>query len=116
MALEKTYRYEISRNGVFLGILQNVTSKFGFTQNINSAGVQVNISVGQSADVAPQAPSPLLDETGDPLLDETGAIITDEKMIDIVGDSSEKTLIRNDNDISIYEFSDYHPNGVLVFR
>lgn len=115
MALQKTYRYEISRDGIFLGILPNVTSPFSINQGIGTAGAQLIISVGQNVDISPLAPDPILDETGDPILDETGGQILAERHQDLVGNVDPGILISNDNGIVVYEMSSYNPSGKVVF-
>lgn len=114
-APQRNYEYKIFRAGVYLGSLQNVVSPFGYNQNVNSTGAQLVITVGQSADVSDLPPDPIRDETGDPILDETGDIIYDEQAAEIVGDGNDQILIRNDNDVQVWEFSDDHINGVIVY-
>lgn len=112
---QRRYEYKVFRSGVYLGSIQNVISNFGYNQNINSAGAQLMVTVGQSADVTDLPPDPIRDETGDPVLDETGDIVYDEQAAEIVGDSNDNILIRNDNDIQVWEFTDDHINGVIVY-
>lgn len=85
----KSYIYQIFRNGAFLGVLQNVTSKFGYSQNINSAGSDLTIVVGQSPDT-PGLASPM-------------------------GSFDETALVRNGNQVRVYEVSDAYPNAKIVF-
>lgn len=115
-SLQKRYEYKIFRNGLFLGILQDVQSDFAYYQNINSAGSQLPITVAKSADTANLAVSPILDETGEIITDELGEAILEERAPDVVGDAADNILIRNDNDVVVYEFSNYYPNGIVVFK
>src|SRR3990167_7803707 len=89
MEIPKTYLYKVSRNGNYLGILPNVVSDFEYIQNINTAGVEVTIKIGNSPD--------------DPMTGDTP----------IIGDS--ESLVQNGNDIEIIESSNYSPNGKTVF-
>lgn len=114
--IPKRYEYKVSRNGTFLGILQDVQSEFTYNQLIGTAGAQLNIEVSVSPDTASLPVSPILDETGAIITDEVGGSILEERSPDLVGDAADNILIRNDNDIEVYEFSSRHPNGVLVFK
>jgi len=116
MSLQKTHRYEISRAGVFLGVLQDVTSDFTYSQPIASIGTQVIISVGQSANVITRSVEAFTDEAGDPITDESDNPIISDGQPNTIGDSNEDNLIRNHNTIKVIEFSSYHPNGVTVFE
>lgn len=110
------YDYKISNSlGQYLGLLQNVTSDFNYNQNIGTSFAQVEITVGQSADTAGLPVSPLLDVTGNNILDETGNQITDDGVGDIVGSNNPSNLIQNNNQIQIIEYSQWNPNGVVVF-
>lgn len=114
--IEKKYDYKISRNGTYLGILPNVQSEFGYTQNINSAGAQLDITVADTADTSDLAVEGLEDEYGNPLQAEDGSQLTTERVADLVGDGNSKALIRNDNDVEVVEYSETYPNGTTVFR
>lgn len=113
--VEKKYIYQISRSGVFLGVLQNVISEFTFSQDINTAGTALNIVVGDTPDRQFEAPEPILTEDGLPITDELGQTLLTERQPDIVGNVNSKALIRNNNTIAVYEISPDYPNGKLVF-
>lgn len=113
--LEKKHIYRVYRNGTYLGKLSNVKSEFTYNQQINTAGAQLQIVVGQSADTANLPSSPILDETGVVITDEVSSPLLDEGAAEIVGDSNPDALIQNHNDIIVTEYSDYYPNGVVVY-
>lgn len=114
--IQKRYEYKISRNGTFLGLLQDVQSDFSYNQLIGTTFAQLDIVVSASADTASQPVSPILDETGAIITDEVGEAILEERPPDLVGDAADNILIRNDNDVVVYEFSPSYPNGLLVFQ
>ena len=114
--LEKKYLYKITRGTRYLGVLPNVTSPFEYSQNINSAGAQLNITVADSADTSNLPVEELQDEYGNPLLAEDGSTLTTERVADIVGDGNDNALIRNDNKVEVVEISEQYPNGTTVFR
>jgi len=113
--IPKTYEYRVYNNGTYLGLLPNVTSEFNYTQSINTTGSQLLIVVGDSADTASGSVDYITDESGNILTTEGGEPLTTERPEDLVGDSTDVTLIRNNNTVKVYEMSDFHPNGVLVF-
>lgn len=114
--LEKKYVYKVSRDGTYLGVLPNVTSEFEYSHNINSAGCQLMVTVSDSADTSNLPVEALLDEYGNELLAEDGSVLTTERVADLVGDGNSNSLIRNDNDVEVVEYSEYYPNGSTVFR
>lgn len=111
----KKYLYKISRAGVFLGLLPNVLNDFNYTQPINSAGTEIVIEIGDTADRQTEAPEPILTEDGLPITDELGQTLLTERAPDIVGSANSKALIQNNNDITVFEFSPNYPNGLVVF-
>jgi hypothetical protein len=113
--IQKDYIYQIFQDGVFLGVLQNVTSEFNYAQDINSNAVQLQVEVNITADVADNPLQPLQDEAGNNLLDEAGATLYEERSVDVVGGFNPKALIQEDNNLKVYEVSSLHTNGVLVF-
>lgn len=107
--------YKIYRNSQFKGVLQNVQSDFGYVQAINTAATQIDVTVGLNPDTSHDPVEPILTESGEELLTETNEIIVTERAPDAVGNANNNALIQNNNDIEIYEYSNYHPNGKLVF-
>ena len=113
---EKKYIYKISHNGTYLGDLRSVTSDFGYRQDINSAGAQLNITVNLTADTASNTIESIQDETGADITDEFGVALFTERQPDLVGSGNEDALIANDNTIEVVEYSSYYPNGTTVFQ
>lgn len=112
--IPKTYIYKTFTQGVYVGDLPSVISDFGYSQDINTAGSQITITCGISADTS-SLPTPTIDdETSVPIQDETGDNLLAEGYPDVVGDSA--TVINNGNKIQVWEYSSYHPNGQLVFQ
>jgi len=83
--------------------------------SINSAGAQLSITIGDSADTSGDPVEYITDESGNPITSEDGEYLTTERANDLVGSESEDALIRNDNLVKVYEVSDNYPNGLLVF-
>lgn len=113
--IQKTYQYKIYRSGVYLGLLPNVKSDFQITQNINNGSVELQIEVGANVDTADQSNEAILDELGNPITNEVDENLLIERQPDIIGSSNELSLIREFNNVLVYEFSDYYPNGRLCF-
>lgn len=114
-AIPKTYLYKMYKGTTYLGVLQDVTSEFEYSQDINSAAVQLQVTVNASADVAGLDAEPLLDEDGNELKDENGETLYEERRPDLVGSSNPRALIQENNNLKVYEISADDPNGVLVF-
>lgn len=115
MALDKKYVYKISRDGSFLGVLPNVTSQFGYSLDINSAGATLVVDIGDTIDTSRNANATIQTEGLDDITDESGTALTTERQPDIVGNSNSNALIRNNNDIEVIEYSPLYPNGRTVF-
>lgn len=115
MDIPKTYLYKISRNGLFLGVLENVNPPFYYGLDLNSAATQLTLTVAQSVDRSQEPVDILETESGDPLQTESGETLTIERQPDIVGNTNPNALIRNNNDIEVIEFSSRYPNGHTVF-
>lgn len=113
----KRYLHKVFNDGVYMGNLQNVTTPFGYSLDINSVGSSLTIDVGISADTANLPGSRLVTEAGDPITTEAGEYIyTDgQPPIISVGTALDPTIIQNGNRIEIWEYSYYHPNGKLMF-
>jgi hypothetical protein len=114
-SIQKDYIYQMFKDGVFLGVVQNVTSEFSYSQDINNGAVQLQVEVNITADVADNTVQPLQDEAGNNLLDEAGFTLYEERSVDVVGGFNPGALIQEDNNLKVYEVSPLHPNGVLVF-
>jgi hypothetical protein len=116
-SVTKTYLYKVYDGAQYLGNLPNVTSEFGFVQDINTAGTHLNIDVGVSADTSNLSTQNITDESGNPLTDESGNFLVTEGTPPIVdvGLSADPPLIKNGNRVYVYEYSHYWPNGKCMF-
>lgn len=105
-----------SSDGGFLGLLPKVTSKFGFPQDINSAGSSIQITCGTFVKN---------EVTVEPLLTEAGDIITTENDLPIYttnteilvapGNSPDPAIFKNGNRVKVWLYNRYYPNGKLMF-
>ncbi len=114
----KRYLYKVFRGGRYLGNLPKVTSKFGYSLDINSAGSSINIECGVSADTSALPGNRLVTEAGDPITTEAGEYIYTDGQPPIVGagNSVDPFIIQNGNRIEVWEYSYYYPNGKLMFQ
>jgi hypothetical protein len=115
MSLPITYKYECFRQGVYLGILPKVTSQFTYTQDINTPGCQTVITVAQDIDTQQLATSSLTDESSNQLTDESGNALITDRAPDVYGDKIFSSMIQNGNEIRVWEYTQFQPNGVKVF-
>lgn len=113
--LLKSHLYKVYRNGAFQGLLPNVTSDFGFSQDINTAGSQITVTAAVSPDTSALPVSTLDDEDGNPLQTEDGFDLTIEGVEPIVSLGGGDGLIANGNKLQVWEYSQYHPNGICMF-
>lgn len=113
----KRYLYKVFNDNQYLGNLPKVTSKFGYSLDINSAGSSINIECGVSADTASLPGNRLVTEAGDPITTENGEYIYTDGQPPILGagDSVDPYIIQNGNRIQVWEYSYYYPNGKLMF-
>lgn len=113
----KRYLHKVFNDGVYLGNLPKVTSPFGYALDINSVGSSLALECGVSADTAALPGSRLLTEAGEPITTEAGEYIYTDGQPPIIGagNSLDPFLIQNGNQIEIWEYGYYHPNGKLVF-
>lgn len=113
----KRYLYKVFNDGVYLGNLPNVESKFGYSLDINSAGSSINIVCGVSADTSSLPGSRLITEAGEPITTENSEYIYTDGQPPIVGagNSIDPYIIQNGNRIQVWEYSYYYPNGKLMF-
>lgn len=113
--IQKNYLYRVYRQGTYLGVLSPVISDYEITQDINSAGAQLVVSVGVSADVSGLSVDTLQAEDGTDITDESSNSLTTERHLDYVGNGNDSILMRNGNTVKVYEYSDTSPNGKLIF-
>ena len=104
-----------SRDGNYLGLLPNVTSKLAFPEDINAAGTSVVITCGKFVD-NPVTASPLLTEAGDVITTENDLPIlaTSTELLVTRGDSPDEAIFKNSNRIQAWMYNKYYPNGKLM--
>lgn len=105
-----------SSDGRFLGLLPKVTSKFGFPQDINSAGSSIVITCGKFIKNEVTA-EPLLTEAGDIITteDDLPILATSTELLVTTGDSPDDAIFKNGNRIKVWVYNRYYPNGKLEF-
>lgn len=113
----KRYLYKVFRDSNYLGNLPNVTSKFGYSQDINTVGSSITVECGYAIDIARNETSRIVTEAGDPITTEDDQYIYTEKEVSLLatGDSNAPALFQNGNRVLVYEYSYYWPNGKLMF-
>lgn len=105
-----------SNEGVFLGNLPDVSSRFAFSQDINSAGSSIDINCGKF--VENEITTDVLQtEAGLDLLTEDGLEIlaeyNDQKIA--LGGSDDPALYKNGNRVKVWLYNYWYPNGKLMF-
>lgn len=105
-----------SRDGAYLGLLPKVTSKFGFAQDMNSAGSSLVITCGQFVKNETTA-SPLLTEAGDIITTENDLpiMVTSTDLLVTTGESADDAIYKNSNRVKVWMYNRYYPNGKLMF-
>lgn len=105
-----------SRDGAYLGLLPKVTSKFGFAQDINSAGSSIVVTCGKFVRNETTA-SPLLTEAGDVITTESDLPImaTSTELLVTTGESPDDAIFKNSNRVKVWMYNRYYPNGKLMF-
>ena len=110
------FAYKVySRDGSYLGLLPNVTSKFAVSQDVGSAGSSIQITCGNSVQ----------NEVITPILTDEDEAITTEDDIEILagstssaivlGSSPENAMFKNSNRIKVWMYNYWYPNGKLMF-
>lgn len=105
-----------SRDGEYLGNLPNVTSRFGFSQDINTAGSSIKVVCGKYAQNETTVDE-LITEDGDDITTEDGLDLLATKVDTVVavGSSDEMALFKNSNRVRVFLYNYWHPNGKLMF-
>lgn len=105
-----------SRAGRYLGLLPNVTTKFAFPQDMNSAGVSFQVTCSKYVDNEVTV-DPLLTEAGDPILTESNLPIlaTVTNMLIAPGAATDEAIFKNSNRVKVWMYNQYYPNGKLMF-
>lgn len=105
-----------SNKGKYLGELPNVSSKFGFAQDINSAGTSITVTCGSFVNNEVTT-APLLDENGDIITteDDLPILTTNTELQVLPGNSVDDAIFKNGNRVKIWLYNQYYPNGKLEF-
>jgi hypothetical protein len=105
-----------SRDGAYLGLLPKVTSKFGFAQDINSAGSSIVVTCGKFIKNETTV-TPLLTEDGDEITteDDLPILATSTELLVTTGDSPDDAIFKNSNRVKVWMYNKYYPNGKLMF-
>lgn len=105
-----------SRDGNYLGLLPNVTSKFGFSQDIDSAGSSIVVTCGKFVKNETTV-SPLLTEAGDVITTENDLPIltTSTDLLVTTGSSPDEAIFKNSNRVVVWLYNQYYPNGKPIF-
>lgn len=116
MATDISHVYKIYRDGTYLGDLSPVTSDFNYTQKLFTAGASMQITVDTANYTAPDAVENITTQNDVPITTESGANLTTQRTPDYIGNDNPLALMRNENEVRVYEYSSDYPNGLLVFR
>lgn len=113
--LPVTHIYKVTRaDGVYLGLLKNVTSEFEQVRDVNAIGVApITINVSQSIDTPREAVKIITTEDGKAITTEDGIALVTEGSEQVFNTTNAQ--IKNGNKIEIIEVSEHHPNGTTVF-
>lgn len=107
-----------SRDGSYLGLLPNVTSKFAVSQDVGSAGSSIQITCGNSVQ------NEVIVNTTPILTNEDEAITTEDDIeilagstssAIVTGSSPENAMFKNSNRIKVWMYNYWYPNGKLMF-
>jgi hypothetical protein len=115
MAIQKCYIYKVYHGGTYIGNLPYVLSDFQYQQDINTPGSSINIDVGLSPDTTGAALDFLQAQDSSIFTTEAGDPFTIQRQPDIVGNDNDQIMIRSGNELKIWEYSDFWPNGKLMF-
>lgn len=104
LAITKTYQYKIyDDSGAFLGTWNDVVSEFGYSQEINSAGSAISVTLARNSDTATAAYDVLADDTGASIItDDSNELAAETKTLNAIGPGTTVDLNLN---VKIYEFS-----------
>lgn len=105
--------HKVYDSGEFVGVVPNVVSDFYYSQDIFTAAAEYTFTISMSSDIAAETPEVIETEAGVPMLTEQGSELTMEYAYNIVG--ADDSLIQTMRTVEVYEYSDFNPNGVLVY-
>lgn len=108
----KRYLYKVYKAGVFSGVLPDVVSDFSYSQDINTAGPQLTITLATTLTEAgaTETIETVQDDSGSDVTDEFGQSIYSSLVYDFTN-----TPIDLGNRIVVYAYYDDAVNGIVVF-
>lgn len=113
---EKTYLYKVyDHDGSFLGQWNDVVSDFGYSQQINSAGSSIDVTLARNSDSLSVSYDSISDDSFDPIeTDDDNEIAAETTTQNSIGPGTNVDL---NLDVKIYEFTkdDIDLSGTLVF-
>ena len=106
-----------TKDGVYLGLVPNVSSKFAFTQDKNSAGSSIVVTAGKFMEQEIVDISPILDDANNPIQTNENQDILARTTVSPfeLGGSDDDAIYKNGNRIQVWVYNYWHPNGKLVF-
>lgn len=116
LAITKSYMYKIyDPDWNFLGVWNDVVSEFGYSQEINSAGSAIDVTLARNSDSASAVYDVLADDSGDPIITDDSNEIAAE--VDTVAAIGAGTTVDLNLNVRVYEFSSntLDVEGDLVF-
>lgn len=105
-----------SREGRYLGLLPNVSSPFGFSQDKDSAGSTIEVTCGYKAENTVTTEPLLTDDDDEILTDDDLPILAESTDIVLAeGASTNDAIFKNSNRLQVWVYNYWHPNGKLMF-
>lgn len=105
-----------SKDGLFLGELPKVTSKFGFPQDLGSAGASIDVVCGIKAENQLETEA-IITGDGEDIITGTGFALTATigEILLARGTSDDNAIFKNGNRVKVWLYNYWHPNGKLMF-
>lgn len=114
--ITKTYMYKIyDKNFSYLGVWNDVVSEFGYSQEINSAGSAITVTLARNSDSLTASYDSIADDSLAPITtDDGGEIAAEIFTLNAIGPGTTVDLNLN---VKVYEFSSISQDiaGDLVF-
>lgn len=113
----KTYEYKIydPDTGAFLGRWDDVISDFSYSQEINSAGGAIDITLARNSDSVARGLETLADDSSDPIItDSSDEIIAETETSNTVGTGTNVALNLN-VEVYVFKEDDADLTGTLIF-
>lgn len=116
LAITKTYQYKIyDENWNYLGVWDDVVSEFGYSQEINSGGSAISVTLARNSDSGTANYDVIADDNNTPIVtDDDNEIAAEIETLNTIGPGTTVDLNLN---VKIYEFSSNTTDiaGDLVF-